>query len=56
MNDASFTDHLRSQAEEFHRALASGAAPDGTLVIRRDDLERWRDATFEEWAAGRLNP
>ncbi|MEU5992290.1 type II toxin-antitoxin system prevent-host-death family antitoxin [Spirillospora sp. NPDC047418] len=55
MYDVMFTDHLRWQAEQFRKALDEGAVPEGTLVIHRDDLDRWRDATPEEWAAGKLD-
>ncbi|SFO31207.1 hypothetical protein SAMN04489713_10542 [Actinomadura madurae] len=55
MYDAMFTDHLRWQAEQYRKALEEGTIPEGTLVIHRDDLDRWRDATPEEWAAGTLD-
>ncbi|MEV0664832.1 hypothetical protein ACIBI3_32715 [Actinomadura luteofluorescens] len=50
---ARFADRLRRQVEEFRKALDEGTVPEGTLVIRRDDLERWREATPEEWATGK---
>lgn len=46
---------LIEQAEAFRRALEADDIPDGTLVIHRDDIERWRGASLEEWEAGRLN-
>lgn len=55
MYDVMFTDHLRWQAEQFRKALEAGTIPEGTLVIRREDIERWRNATPAEWETGRLN-
>ncbi|MFI0481806.1 hypothetical protein [Actinomadura sp. 9N215] len=54
MDDATFADRLRQQAEHVRKVLDEGTVPEGALVIHRDDLDRWRDATPEEWAAGRL--
>lgn len=45
---------LAEQADEFRRALEDGNVPEGTLVIKREDLDRWRNASPEEWEAGRL--
>lgn len=55
MYDAMFADHLRWQAEQYRQALQEGAVPEGTLVIHREDLDRWRNATPEQWEAGRLD-
>lgn len=55
MYDVMFTDHLRWQAEQFRKALDEGTIPEGTLVIRREDVERWRNATPAEWESGRLD-
>ncbi|MEU8310380.1 hypothetical protein AB0C84_43100 [Actinomadura sp. NPDC048955] len=54
MTDAArFADRLRRQAEEFRKALDEGTLPEGTLVISREDLELWREATPEEWGTGK---
>jgi prevent-host-death family protein len=55
MYDVMFTDHLRWQAEQYRKALEEGTLPEGTLVLHRDDIERWRNATPEEWRAGALD-
>ena len=48
-------DHLRWKAHECREALASGEVPAGTVVVTRDNLDAWRNASDEEWAAGELN-